>query len=82
MKRVKAGCIFQTLIFMQKEDAGFTKDEALKLNREEVERYKKSLSTVRHRITAETELENGSILVYVRKQYNDTADVEEYFALN
>ena len=28
---------------------------------------------------SEEELENGSILVHVRKQYNDKADVSEYF---
>ena len=33
----------------------------------------------RYQITEETEREDGSVLVKVRKQYNDKADVSEYF---
>lgn len=81
MKRVKAACILQTLVFMQKEDCGFSREQILSLNRQELNRYKHSLERTRSRyqIDAEEELPDGSILVRVRKQYNDRADVSEYF---
>lgn len=82
MKRVKAACILQTLIFQQKEDCGFTRDQILKANRQEVRRYRDTLerTRTRYQIISEEEQENGSILLRVRKQYNDKADVSEYFA--
>ena len=81
MKRVKAACIFQTLVFQQKEDCGLSRDAILSLNQEEVRRYKHSLERThtRYQITGEEEREDGSILVHVRKQYNEKADVSEYF---
>lgn len=81
MKRVKATCIFQTLVFQQKEDCGLSRDAILSLNREEVQRCKHSLerTRTRYQITGEEEQEDGSILVHVRKQYNEKADVSEYF---
>lgn len=81
MKRVKAACIFQTLIFAQKEDCGLSCEQQLQINRGDVARYKESLnrSGTRYQITTETEQEDGSVLVHVRKQYNDKADVSEYF---
>lgn len=82
MKRVKAACILQTLVFSQKDDLGLSRDAALSLNREEVKRYKQSLERThtRYQIVSEDEQEDGSILVRVRKQYNEKADVSEYFA--
>lgn len=81
MKRVKAACIFQTLIFSQKDDCGISIEQQLKLNQGEVEKYKISLerSHTRYQITDEKEQADGSILVKVRKQYNVKADVSEYF---
>lgn len=81
MKRVKAACILQTLLFMQKEDCGLSHSAILDLNRREVENYKKTLerSHTRYQITGQEEQADGSILVHVRKQYNDRADVSEYF---
>ena len=81
MKRVQAACIMQTLLFSQKEEAGVPRDQALALNREEFEQYKSTLERThtRHRITDVQELEDGAILVRVRKQYNAKADVAEYF---
>ncbi len=81
MKRVKAACIFQTLVFAQKPENGFTKERALKLNHEEIEHYKKMLERAKTRyiIVDETEQDDGSIVVHVKKQYNDKADVSEYF---
>ena len=82
MKRVKAACILQTLVFMQKEDCGLSKTAILETNRREVAHYKQTLerTRTRYRIDSETEQEDGSIVVRVRKQYNDKADVAEYFA--
>lgn len=81
MKRVKAACILQTLVFSQKEDCGLSKEAILDTNRREFENYKKTLERThtRYQIVGQEQLENGSILVRVRKQYNDKADVSEYF---
>ena len=81
MKRVKAACILQTLIFSQKDDCCMTREQQLKFNHEEVARYKAMMDRRRilYQITEETEQSNGSVLVRVRKQYNDKADVSEYF---
>ena len=81
MKRVKAACILQTLVFAQKEDCGMTRDQQLRVNRDEVSRYKAQMdrSRTRYQITEEAEQPDGSVLVRVRKQYNDKADVKEYF---
>ncbi len=81
MKRVKSACILQTLVFSQKPEMGYSKERALKINHEEIEHYKSTLerSHTRYQITDESEREDGSIIVRVRKQYNDKADVSEYF---
>ena len=44
-------------------------------------RYKATMdrNRTRYQITEETEQADGSVLVRVRKQYNDKADVSEYF---
>lgn len=81
MKRVKAACIQQTLVFMQKEDCGLSKASILETNRKELEHYKQAMdrTRTRYQIVSEEEQEDGSIIVRVRKQYNDKADVSEYF---
>ncbi len=81
MKRVKAACILQTLVFAQKPEMGYSKERAIQINHEEIEHYKKSLerAKTRYNIVDETEQEDGSIVVHVKKQYNDKADVSEYF---
>lgn len=81
MKRVKAACILQTLVFQQKEDCGFSREQILKANRQEIIRYQQTLehTRTRYQIVSEEEQENGSIVLRVRKQYNDKADVSEYF---
>ena len=82
MKRVKAGCILQTLVFLQKEDCGLSKQAQLKYNREEVEKYQRTLekNKTRYQILSITEQKDSSIIVRVRKQLNDKTDVSEYFA--
>ncbi|MGI5947809.1 MAG: hypothetical protein ACOX8K_10440 [Lachnospiraceae bacterium] len=58
-----------------------TREEQLKANRDEVIRYKTTMdrSRTRYQITEETEQADGSVLIRIRKQYNDKADVSEYF---
>ena len=81
VKRVKAACILQTLIFAQKPETGYTKERALKINKEEFEHYKVTLdrAKTRYQIIDTVEQEDVSLVVHVRKQYNDKADVSEYF---
>lgn len=81
MKRVKAACIMQTLVFAQKEDCGMSIAEQLNCNHDEVNRYKATMdrSHTRYQITEESEQSDGSVIVRVRKQYNEKADVSEYF---
>ncbi len=81
MKRVKAACILQTLVFSQKPEMGYSKERALKLNTEEFEHYKQTLdrSRTRYIIVETSEEEDGSLTVHVKKQYNDKSDVSEYF---
>ena len=81
MKRVKAACILQTLVFAQKDDCGMTRERQLEVNHDEVSRYKAAMdrSHTRYQITEETEQADGSVLVRVRKQYNEKVDVSEYF---
>lgn len=81
MKRIKAACILQTLIFAQKEDFGYSRQRALEINREEVARYEANLKRTgtRYQILDTQEQEDGSILLHVKKQYSDKADVSEYF---
>ena len=81
MKRVKAACILQTLVFSQKPEMGYGKERALKINQEEIDRYKATLerARTRYQIIDTVEQEDGSIVVHVRNQYNDTTDVSEYF---
>lgn len=81
MKRVKAACILQTLVFAQKDDCGLTREQQLRINHDEVKRYRETLdrSRTRYQITEEMEQSDGSVIVRVRKQYNEKADVSEYF---
>ena len=81
MKRVKAACILQTLVFAQKPELGYSKERALQLNHEEIEHYKRTLERARTRyiIIDEAEQEDGSIVIHVKKQYNDKTDISEYF---
>ncbi len=81
MKRVKAACILQTLVFSQKPEFGLSVEKAKAINKEEFEHYKQTLERTKTRyiIVDEAEQADGSIVVRVKKQYNDKADVSEYF---
>ncbi len=81
MKRVRSACIMQTLVFTQREELCFTAEKALTLNRAEYEKYKADLekTKTRYQVISETEETDGSVVVKIRKQYNDKTDVSEYF---
>lgn len=81
MKRVKAACILQTLVFSQRPELGLTSEQALDINQKELERYKNDLerTNTRYQITETDEQEDGSVVVRIRKQYNEKSDVSEYF---
>ena len=72
MKRIQSACICQTLHFMLKEE--LPHDEALRQLTHEVAHYKETLerNRVTYRILEETPLEDGSIIVKVIKQYNQS----------
>ena len=77
MKRVKAACICQTLHFMLKDDLGH--DYAVKLVREEVDKYKASLdrNRTKYRLVSEETQPDGSVILKIIKQYN-TSPVGDY----
>lgn len=72
MKRIQSACICQTLHFLLKDELGH--DHAVKLVKEEVAQYKKTLERNRtqYKIVEETEQPDGSMLVKVIKQYNSS----------
>lgn len=81
MKRVKAACILQTLVFTQKEAESQSKASILEANRREVAHYLSGMdrARTRYQIVSREEQPDGSILLRIRKQYSDKADVSEYF---
>lgn len=77
MKRVKAACICQTLHFMLMDDLGH--DYAVKLVKEEVEKYKASLdkNRTKYKLVSEETQPDGSVMIKIIKQYN-TSPVGDY----
>lgn len=72
MKRVKAACICQMLHFLLKEDT----DPVLaqRLVQDEVAAYRKRLdvSGVRYRILSEERQTDDSVILKIKKQYNQS----------
>lgn len=81
MKRVRSGCILQTLVFLQKEDCGLDSQTQLECNRSEVEKYKQDLekNKTRYQIVSVEEQDDSSIILRVKKHLNAKTDVSEYF---
>ncbi len=81
MKRVRSACILQTLKFFQKEELGYDRDTALSLNEREYENYTSAMvkNNVKFQIVNKEILDDGSVLVHVKKQYGENTDVSEYF---
>ncbi len=80
MKRVKSAAILQTLVFMQKPELGLSVEEAHRVNREEIEIYKKKLemAKTKHVIVSQEDQNDGSVIVHVKKQYSLRVDCDEY----
>lgn len=72
MKRIKAACICQTLHFMLKEDIDH--DLAVRLVKDEVAHYKAGLDRKHtlYKIVEETEQPDGSVMMKIMKQYNQS----------
>ena len=71
MKRIKAACLLQTIHFQLKDDLGHT--AAVKAVKDELEHYKILLERkdTKFRIVDEAEQPDGSIIVHIKKQYNN-----------
>ncbi len=82
MKRVKATSILQTLAYIQNPKNQYIHEMALSLNHKEIESYKATIdkAKTRYQIVDKAEQDDGSVIIHVRKQYNDKADVSKYFA--
>ena len=72
MKRVQSACLEQTVHFQLKEDV-IGHAAALRAVAEEVEQYKAQMDRkhVKHKILEETTQPDGSILVKIKRQYNN-----------
>ena len=70
MKRIQAACLSQTIRFQQKEPMG--RETAAQANYSEFERYKTQLqrSYTKFSIVSENVLEDGTLEVQLKKQYN------------
>ena len=71
MKRIQSACLLQTLHFQLKEDLGHA--ASVHAVQEEVAHYKAQLerSHVKFQIVDQTEQPDGSIILHVKKQYNN-----------
>lgn len=80
MKRIQSACIMQTIAFRQKDGSGLSRETMLKMNREELMRYKTRLdgNRTRYKIDEEADQPDGSVIVRIRKEYSGTADVGSY----
>lgn len=72
MKRIKAACLCQTLHFQLKDDLEHS--DAVRAVKQEVEHYKSQLQRnhTQYKILEETMQPDGSILVKIIKQYNQS----------
>lgn len=71
MKRIKEACLLQTIHFQLKED--LPHGAAVQAVRAEVAHYKAQMDRnhTRYKITREEEQPDGSILIHIKKQYNN-----------
>jgi len=78
MKRIQAACLSQTIRFLQKDP--MDRESALQANRTEFERYKNQMarSYTKFKVVRETVLEDGTLEVQMKKQYN-SYDIGSYF---
>ena len=73
MKRIQSACLIQTLHFQLKE--GVPHEQAVAGVREEYAQYKTRLERnhTRYRIMKEEPQDDGSIVIEIRKQYNNAS---------
>ncbi|MGI6006427.1 MAG: hypothetical protein ACOX8E_02920 [Ruminococcus sp.] len=71
MKRIKAACLLQTIHFQLNEDIDHT--TAVKMMKSELEHYKLQLEHkhTKFQITNEIEQPDGSMIIHIKKQYNN-----------
>lgn len=71
MKRIQSACLEQTLHFRLKDT--MPHDAAVRMVREEYDRYREQLdrNRTRYRILSECEQPDGSLIVSLKKQYNN-----------
>ena len=71
MKRIKEACLLKTIHFQLKEDLDHS--TAVQMVREELNHYKAQLdrSRTKYQITDEAEQPDGSIVIHIKKQYNN-----------
>ena len=71
MKRIKEACLLQTVHFQLRDN--LPHETAARVVREEYAHYCRAMDRtgVRYQITREETLEDGSILIDIRKQYNN-----------
>ena len=69
------------MIFAQKPELELSKQAALKINHEEIERYKSAMdrAKTRYQLVSVEDQDDGSVVVRVKKQYTNKTDVSEYF---
>ena len=79
MKRIKAACITQTLVFSNHD--GETTEYAKKMIQKEYEKYREQLdkSRTKYVILSEKVNDDGSIIIEIKKQYN-TSPVGDYLS--
>lgn len=79
MKRIKAACLTQTLVFSNHD--GETTEYAKKMIQKEYEKYKEQLdkSRTKYVILSEKVNDDGSIIIEIKKQYN-TSPVGDYLS--
>lgn len=79
MRRIKGACLEQTIHFKLKED--MEPKEAARMAKEEYEHYRLQMERkhVRYKIVSEKTLEDGSIVIQIKKQYNNY-DCGDYLA--
>jgi len=81
MKRVISACLQQTIHFQLKDD--IDKKTAAEFVKSEVEHYKRALDAKRtkYQIVDEKTMEDGSVIIKIKKQVN-SYDTGEYITTN
>ena len=78
MKRIKAACLLQTICFLPKDN--YPSEYNKQLVQREYETYKSTMDRrgTKYKILEETSQTDGSIVVKLKKQYNQQS-IGDYF---